>query len=184
MGVHRACFFIARAGRAATPERNRSGNQPPILCILPLVAHQLASARQNWLRLPDRFLPWFVLSRNLSTISDISIWLRFGAFLSSPARSLRIHWPTILSPRTTPTPARRGQVACRLSPLTTACHRPGPDLNERPLLFSMAPNRAIPAHKILGTHRATHVSSCGRTWVAPFAVLQGPHSDLRLKDAD
>ena len=47
MGVHRACFFIARAGRAATPERNRSGNQPPILCILPLVAHQLASARIN-----------------------------------------------------------------------------------------------------------------------------------------
>src|SRR5271157_2478860 len=46
MGVHRACFFIARAGRAATPERNRSGNQPPILCILPLVAHQLASARK------------------------------------------------------------------------------------------------------------------------------------------
>ena len=45
MGVYRACFFIARAGRAATPERNRSGNQPPILCILPLVAHQLASAR-------------------------------------------------------------------------------------------------------------------------------------------
>src|SRR5271157_2710448 len=45
MGVHRACFFIARAGRAATPERNRSGNQPPILCILPLVAHQLATAR-------------------------------------------------------------------------------------------------------------------------------------------
>src|SRR5271157_4077009 len=49
MGVHRACFFIARAGRAATPERNRSGNQPPILCILPLVAHQLASARQDLL---------------------------------------------------------------------------------------------------------------------------------------
>ena len=47
MGVYRACFFIARAGRAATPERNRSGNQPPILCILPLVAHQLASARQK-----------------------------------------------------------------------------------------------------------------------------------------
>src|SRR5208283_5427904 len=47
MGVHRACFFIARAGRAATPERNRSGNQPPILCILPLVAHQLASAREK-----------------------------------------------------------------------------------------------------------------------------------------
>src|SRR5512135_1320433 len=52
MGVYRACFFIARAGRAATPERNRSGNQPPILCILPLVAHQLASARD--LFLPDR----------------------------------------------------------------------------------------------------------------------------------
>src|SRR5271157_3214497 len=50
MGVHRACFFIARAGRAATPERNRSGNQPPILCILPLVAHQLASARKILLR--------------------------------------------------------------------------------------------------------------------------------------
>ena len=49
MGVHRACFFIARAGRAATPERNRSGNQPPILCILPLIAHQLASARSNFL---------------------------------------------------------------------------------------------------------------------------------------
>src|SRR5271166_2098230 len=48
MGVHRACFFIARAGRAATPERNRSGNQPPILCILPLVAHQLASARKKY----------------------------------------------------------------------------------------------------------------------------------------
>src|SRR5208337_1424115 len=46
MGVYRACFFIARAGRAATPERNRSGNQPPILCILPLVAHQLACARK------------------------------------------------------------------------------------------------------------------------------------------
>src|SRR5271165_6634526 len=52
MGVHCACFFIARAGRAATPERNRSGNQPPILCILPLVAHQLASARKN--PFPDR----------------------------------------------------------------------------------------------------------------------------------
>src|SRR5271157_5130374 len=51
MGVHRACFFIARAGRAATPERNHSGNQPPILCILPLVAHQLASARKNFLAL-------------------------------------------------------------------------------------------------------------------------------------
>ena len=37
-GVYRACFFIARAGRAASPERNRSGNQPPILCILPLIA--------------------------------------------------------------------------------------------------------------------------------------------------
>ena len=49
MGVYRACFFIARAGRAATPERNRSGNQPPILCILPLVAHQLASARKCFL---------------------------------------------------------------------------------------------------------------------------------------
>ena len=56
MGVHRACFFIARAGRAATPERNRSGNQPPILCILPLVAHQLASARKISVslgRMPD-----------------------------------------------------------------------------------------------------------------------------------
>ena len=56
MGVHRACFFIARAGRAATPERNRSGNQPPILCILPLVAHQLASARE---------CPWFGVAPSL-----------------------------------------------------------------------------------------------------------------------
>src|SRR5512135_117064 len=57
MGVHRACFFIARAGRAATPERNRSGNQPPILCILPLVAHQLASARENFLEVGGLLSP-------------------------------------------------------------------------------------------------------------------------------
>ncbi len=38
--------------------------------------------------------------------------------------------------------------------------------------------------QILGTHRATHVSSCGRTWVAPSLSSKGPHGDLRLKDAD
>src|SRR5208337_4124580 len=59
MGVHRACFFIARAGRAATPERNHSGNQPPILCILPLVAHQLASARDISIHFTSHlFRPW------------------------------------------------------------------------------------------------------------------------------
>ena len=48
MGVYRACFFIARAGRAATPERNRSGNQPLYLVHPASRRHQLASARQSF----------------------------------------------------------------------------------------------------------------------------------------
>ena len=52
MGVHPACFFINRAWELATSlgmgTRCPEAESPlPILRIYPLVAHQLASARQD-----------------------------------------------------------------------------------------------------------------------------------------
>ncbi len=38
-------------------------------------------------------LPLFVLSINVPTTNTRANWLRFGAFLSPPVPSLRIHWP-------------------------------------------------------------------------------------------
>ena len=113
---------------------------------------------ENWLRLPDRFSPWFVLSHNLSTTSDISIWLCFGAFLSSPARSLRIHWPTILSPRTTPTPARRGQVALQALPAGYCLPPTGARSQRAASIIQYGTKPGDSCAQILGTHRATHVS--------------------------
>ena len=47
--------------------------------------------------------PSFVLSPNVPVTNARSIWLRFGAFLSPPARFLRIHWPLYFPPRSRPT---------------------------------------------------------------------------------
>ena len=102
--------------------------------------------------------PWFVLSNNLSTTNTRAIWLCFGAFLSPPASSLQFHWPliTILpshAPRPTPGPAGSGRAQTLprwLLPDTDSRFgkdRTGPDLDERSLSFSMAPNRAIPTEK-------------------------------------
>ena len=107
--------------------------------------------------------PSFVVSPNVPMCNTRSVWLCFGAFLSPPARSLRIHWP--LSSRftlhaTRPTPPSAGSSGVRSCadppPLATACHRPpncqnpnGPDLDERSLYFSMSPNQAIFTDKII-----------------------------------
>jgi hypothetical protein len=48
MGVHPACFFIDWASKLTTPERNRPENIQSILCISPIIAHHLASARKNF----------------------------------------------------------------------------------------------------------------------------------------
>ena len=54
----------------------------------------------------------FVLSHNMPTINTTSNWLRFGAFLSPPVPSPRIHWPLCFRP----TPHQHGQVVHGPSP--------------------------------------------------------------------
>ena len=129
----------------------------------------------NWLCLPGRFLPWFVLSHNLPTTSVYINLALFCAFLSCPARSLRIHWPTILSPRTTPTPARRGQVALQALPAGYCLPPTGARSQRAASIIQYGTKPGDSCAQILGTHRATHVSSCGRTWVAPSM-----HSSARV----
>jgi len=62
--------------------------------------------------------PSFVVSPNVPMFNTRAVWLCFGAFLSPPARSLRIHWP--LSSRFTPHAVlrwdQRGQVMRKPSP--------------------------------------------------------------------
>src|SRR5208282_5746447 len=98
-----------------------------------------------------------VLSPNMPMTNTRAIWLRFGAFLSPPAPSHRIYWPLCFRPTldaSRPTPDQRGQVVRRaprwLLPDTNrrfVKDRTEPDRDERPLYFSMSPNRAIAADK-------------------------------------
>src|SRR5271157_4799717 len=85
--------------------------------------------------------------------------------LSPPALCLRIHWPLTtghwppffphspLPPRRPPGPAGSGPAQTLPRWLLPDTDRPivkdrtGPDLDERPLYFSMSPNQAIPAAK-------------------------------------
>jgi hypothetical protein len=105
---------------------------------------------------------WFVLSCNLPTTSARAIWLCFGAFLSPPAPCLRLHGALTTgryshTPRSTrlhpPVPAGSGRAQTLprwLLPDTDrriGKNRTGPDLDERPSIFSMSPNRAIPLDK-------------------------------------
>ena len=48
MGVHRACFLSIGPGRPLPRSGIARETILPILCILPLVAHQLAGARRFW----------------------------------------------------------------------------------------------------------------------------------------
>ncbi len=75
----------------------------------------------------------FALSRNVPKVNTRPIWIRFGPFLSSPARFLRIHWPLTtghrplfsrhsLRPPYRP-PDQRGRVV-RRSPHWLLCHQP------------------------------------------------------------
>ena len=118
--------------------------------------------------------PWFVVSHNMPVTNTTSNLALFCAFLTPPSRFLRLHWPLALFPRRSPLvtlnylhwpffsrPApHAGTSGFRScpdpSPLTTASHRrptaegkdrTGPDLNERSLSLSMAPNRAISTEK-------------------------------------
>jgi|SRR5271157_2802688 len=102
--------------------------------------------------------PWLVLTNNLSTTNTRAIWLCSGAFLSPPARFLRIHWPlssrsTLHAPRPTPGPAGSGRAWTLprwLLPDTDnriGKDRMGTDHDERSLSFSMAPNRVILTEK-------------------------------------
>ncbi len=114
-------------------------------------------------------LPLFVLSINVPTTNTRANWLRFGAFLSPPVPSLRIHWPltTVYWPLFTchwPQFSRHSPLATRHSPLATTSQDPPPlaTTSHRPPncqspngarsrragpLSHYAPNRAIPVHK-------------------------------------
>ena len=80
--------------------------------------------------------PSFVLSPNVPVTNAQSIWLRFGAFLSPPARFLRIHWPfcfrpTLHAPRPTPhaprpTPHASRPTAPRPTGGVRSCAGPSP----------------------------------------------------------
>src|SRR5271157_68255 len=101
--------------------------------------------------------PSFVLSRNMSTINTTSNWLRFGAFLSPPVPSLRIHWPLTtghwpllschwpLFFRSTPTrPDQRAQAVHRPSP-AGYCHPPTTELGktERDPISTSGPSLSV-----------------------------------------
>jgi len=111
--------------------------------------------------------PLHVLSANQPKTNARAIWLCFGAFFdasaltasSLPSDSLATdHWPPFfphspLPPRRPPGPAGSGPAQTLPRWLLPDTDRPivkdrtGPDLDERPLYFSMSPNQAIPADK-------------------------------------
>ena len=71
----------------------------------------------------------FVLSRNVPKVNTRAIWFRFGAFLSSPARFLRIHWPLapVFSPLATtfpPSARPAGSGRAQTLPRWILCHQP------------------------------------------------------------
>ena len=93
--------------------------------------------------------PSFVISRNVPMINTTSNWLCFGAFLSPPSPSLRIHRP--LSSRPTlhaPRRHQRGQAVRRPSrwflhatDRRIGKNRTGPDLDEHPSISLCHRNR-------------------------------------------
>jgi hypothetical protein len=56
MGIHRACVLIDRIAKVTPPTRNHPENILPLLCISPRFAHQLASAREFFIGILDRFI--------------------------------------------------------------------------------------------------------------------------------
>ncbi len=98
-------------------------------------------------------LPSFVLSINVPMTNTRANWLRFGAFLSPPARFL------MLSLHAPPRRDQRDQVRAQtlphwLPPDTDRrppnCQKPNdPDLDERLFYFSMSRNQAIFKDKII-----------------------------------
>src|SRR5271157_5770832 len=113
-------------------------------------------------------------------INITSNWLRFGAFLSPPASSLQFHWPLATdhnSPVPRSTPHAAGTSGSGRAQTLPRCLLPdtdsrfgkdltGPDLDERSLSFSMAPNRATPTEKSIGL--------CSLATVGPQTILSWP----------
>jgi len=94
--------------------------------------------------------PYFVLSHNMPMIYTTSNWLRFGAFLSPLAPSLRIHWPQFSrhSPLATRHYLLRPYPAGYCLPPTANSQRPNGARSRRASPLShYAPNQAIPADK-------------------------------------
>jgi len=128
-------------------------------------------------------LPWFVASNDLSTINTRAIWLCFGAFLSPPAPCLRLHGALTTghySPATRhylPAIRRYQRVQVMRKPPRWRLHdtnrrfatdRTGPDLDDRPPLFNMSPNRAIPTEKSI---RCSFLAAVG-----PLTILSWPEA--------
>src|SRR5208282_2655642 len=132
-------------------------NVLPAPVLPPHAPRPTPHASHRWVCFSGSIPPLFVLSPNMPMTNTRAIWLRFGAFLSPPAPSHRIYWPLCFRPTldaSRPTPDQRGQVVRRaprwLLPDTNrrfVKDRTEPDRDERPLYFSMSPNRAIAADK-------------------------------------
>jgi len=130
----------------------------------------------NWVSFACSIPPLFVLSHSLpmvNTMGKLALFWRFSipvvsASSISPATGywplfschwpplatrhfLQIHWPLFSHPPPGPAGSGRAQTLPRwLLPDTDmriVKDRTGPDLDERPVYFSMSPNRAIPSDK-------------------------------------
>ena len=126
---------------------------------------------ENWLRFSCSIPPLFVLSHSLpkvNTMGKLALFWRFSItanFISSISLATgyrlmtTILTPHALTPHATRATYRRdqrGQAVRR--PSRWLLHatsrridkvRTGPDLDERPSIFSMSPNQAIPAAKLI-----------------------------------
>ncbi len=145
--AHPTCW---RPGNVVCPQRS------PGTCSRAPTPH--APCRRPKIGFPFCSIPpSFVLSHNMQMINITSNWLRFGAFPSPLAPSLRIHWPLaiVLSPHAGTRPTSRFRSCADPSP-AGYCLTPtaelakierGPISMSDPSTFSMSPNQATPAEK-------------------------------------
>ena len=121
----------------------------------------------NWLRFSCSIPPLFVLSHSLSMVNTMGKLALFCAFLSPSSLPLQFHWllatghrplatvlvllATILVPfairHYLPRPSPVGYCLTPTADCRIDNDRTGPDLDARPSIFSMSPNRAIFAEK-------------------------------------
>src|SRR5271157_5726279 len=124
--------------------------------------------------------PSFVVSPNVPMSNTRAVWLCFGAFLSPPARSLRIHWPLPLASRSTPHTAIRTSSLLSLPEIfhpTATCPRLG-QLPTQPCLQVQFPLRIVGIDGAADLHITNdpHLGCCHQLNRPTLAFLVPQHT--------